>query len=241
MLYVGNSWPAMRQTLNKRLPIRQAYWTIAAFMVLMYALLSANWLLALAAVLVAALGLMADVWWTRRRHPARMARLEESGFLPWPSEVVWDLIEPAEKAPLIDPGTVRAHHVAGTPSGLGEQQAHERLDGSIAVLEVIEYEHGRRAVTRQVSPPGNERHRTIQAVEPTNGGCIYTMAEETDLLAGQRILPAVEAAWRAYVQQQITRIELILAATHGDAAAPHESAIDQPPLLAPSEWPTPDT
>jgi hypothetical protein len=241
VLDVESRWQAMRQALNKRLPIRQAYWTIAAFMVLMYALLSANWLLAVAVVLVAVLGLMADVWWTRRRYPARMVRLEESGFLPWPSEVVWDLIEPAEKAPLIEPGTVRAHHVAGTPSGLGEQQAHERLDGSIVVLEVIEYEHGRRAVTRQVSPPGNERPRTTQAVEPTNEGCIYTMAEETDLAAGQRILPAVEAAWRAYVQQQITRIELILAATHGSAAARNGSAIDQAPLSAPSDRPTRDT
>jgi Polyketide cyclase / dehydrase and lipid transport len=231
----------MREVLNKQLPTRLACWTIAAFMVLMYALLSANWLLALAVVLVAALGPMADVWWTRRRYPARMVRLEESGFLPWPSEVVWDLIKPAEKAPLIDPGTVRAHHVAGTPSGLGEQQAHERLDGSVVVLEVIEYEHGRRAVMRVVSPPGNAHHRAIQAVEPTNGGCIHTMAGETDLRAGQRILPAVEAAWRANLQQQITRIDLFLAAMHGNAAAPHESAIDQPPLLAPSDWPAPDT
>lgn len=222
----------------RRVPVRQVQWVILGITLLTFALLSRNELVALATVALAAFTVLTVVF-ALVFYPARIARFEESAVLPWPSEVVWDLIEPAEKAPLIDPGVVRGFHVEGTPSGLGEQQALERRDGSTVVLEVVEYEHGRRAVARVVSPPGHDRNRWIASVEPTSGGCVYTVALEVALTAGFRVRRRFVSAWRADAREAIARIEWVLDDTHprDRTEAP---GIDQPAPGSPTRQPLDD-
>lgn len=177
-------------------------------------------LLVLVAVRIALAGRVA-----RRRWPARVATVQEAALLPWDCETVWNLIKPAEKAPLLDPTVQRAYQVPGTPSGLGERQAHERHDGSVAVIEVVEYLHHRRAAFRQVSPPVAPPTLYVQQAEPTDGGCVYTWAVQVEIPAGIRLNPAFEAAWRENAREQIRRIREVLAVagparTGTDAAWP---------------------
>src|SRR5690606_14736564 len=111
-------------------------------------------------------------------------------------------IKPAEKAPLLDPTIRRGYRVPGTPEGLGEQQAFEHLDGSITMIEVVEYQHARRAVIRSVSPKPELDTRTIQSVEPVDDGCVYTMCWEVTVPAGQKLVPEAERLWRQHMQAQ---------------------------------------
>jgi len=168
-----------------------------------------------AALLVLFAGLIGPVIFTRIqrwRLPARTERLQEAALLPWPCKTVWDLVKPAENSPLLDPTIRRGYRVPGTPDGLGEQQAFEREDGWTIIIEVTEYQHGRRAVTSQVSPPAAEQLRTVQTVEPVDGGCKYRIAVEIELRAGQRVLPQFEKEWRDGTRVQLERTEQTLAA-----------------------------
>jgi hypothetical protein len=173
----------------------------------------------------------------RRGEPVRRVRVagfEEVTELPYSCDVVWDLIAPAEKSPLIDPSIRRGYHVPGTPDGLGGQQAFERLDGSTTIIEIIEFQPGRRAGIRQVSPPGKEDYQSIQSVQPSVGGCVYTMRLEIDLPRGRHIPPEGEAIFRAFAHQQIAQIRQALAAIDGPPFASPHPAIDQ------AQWTPPE-
>lgn len=186
------------------------------------------------------LGAGSVIAFARRGEPVRRVRVggfEEVTEFPHSCDVVWDLIEPAEKSPLVDPSIRRGYHVFGTPDGLGEQQAFEHLDGSTTIIEVIEYQPGRRAGTRQVSPPGNEHHRTIQSVEPSVGGCVYTIRVEVDLPRGQHIPPDGEVTFRAFAHKHIAQIRQALAATDGPPFANPDPALDQAPWTPPEGRP----
>lgn len=66
---------------------------------------------------------------------------------------VWSLIKPAESAVLLDPNTVRAFHVPGTPVGIGEMQGFiSRRDGRehVSIIEVLDEVSGEYAVTRNM-------------------------------------------------------------------------------------------
>lgn len=87
---------------------------------------------------------------------------------------MWDLIRPAENAILIDPTTVRAFHVPGTPIGVGEMQGFiVRQDGRerIAMIEVIEEVNGRYALTRPVGAD-DDAHRIAYLLHESGAGTV---------------------------------------------------------------------
>jgi hypothetical protein len=145
-----------------------------------------------------------------RRYPSRVATVFVGTHLRWSSEGVWQLIKPAENAPVLNASIRRGFHVPGTPDGLGEKQALEYDTGLTVITEIIEYEPGRRAVTRMVSPPGFERIRWFFAVDPVEGGCVYTQAIEVDLRAGQRLRQRYERDCRQSFDDQAARVRAAL-------------------------------
>ena len=219
----------VRATLRREVSVVDAVVTILAGLSVVFLLIPglARWLgLAFLALVLVRIGLHGRI--QRRRWPARTETVQGAALIPWDCETVWNLVKPAEKTPLLDPAVRRGYHVPGTPSGVGEQQVNEMLDGSIRVLEVVEYVHNRRAVVRQVQPPADVSSRSIQAVEPTDGGCVYTWANQIDMQAGQRIPREFEAAWHEHVRQQANRIRQVLT----DAGVPQ--AQPSPPLPPPT-------
>ena len=125
-------------------------------------------------------------------------------------EAVWNLVNPPDLAPLLTPGLALGYRVPGTPSGLGERQAFERLNGTTVILEVIQYEPNRLAVTRQVSPALVNGIRTFDAVEPKDDGCRYSVAFELDVKAGARLRPEFERKLRCAVTARFSRVRAIL-------------------------------
>ncbi len=226
----------IRDVLSRRLTFAQTVVPLCVSAVVIYLSLSGSWQLALGVLVAGGLAWWAFSVFQRRRFPARVERLQETAVLPWTCGAVWDLIEPAENAHLVDPTIVRGFRVPGTPDGLGEQQAFERADGLTVMIEIIEYRPRRRAVTRQVSPPPAELWRTVQEVEPVDGGgCAYTIALEIDLRAGQRVLPTPTLAWRAGVREQFPRVQQILASAGPTQAAATDASSDRA-----HNWPPPD-
>lgn len=85
--------------------------------------------------------------------PLRTFRIFEAVKLKASPERVWALVHPAESSLVLAPDeTARAFTVPGTGPGLGEQQCHIDHDGAASIIEVVELEPGRRAVTRLLSP-----------------------------------------------------------------------------------------
>lgn len=203
--------------LNRRISIAQAILALGVFVAFFALAAEGNLVEGLGVVGLGVLLAYAAVLVQRRRLPARIGRWEESAVLPYDADLVWHLVEPAESAPLLNPSLSRGYRVPGTPAGLGERQALERHDGTTVIVEVIEYEPNRRAVTRQVSPKPVENLRTTTTLEPVPGGCRYTETIEIDLQPGQRMLAQSEQAWRSEVRQQVGRIEALL----DPAYAPH--------------------
>lgn len=201
---------SLRGLLNYRISVTQAILALGLFVAFLSFVANGDLVAGLAVVAVAVVAVAVWILVRRRRLPARAGRWEESVTLPSNCEVVWGLIKPAESAPLVNPSLCRGYHVPGTPEGLGERQALERHDGTTVIIEVIEYEPNRRAVTRQVSPTLIETQRTIQTVEPVDGGCVYTHAIEVDLKPGQRMPAQIEQTWRLEVQEQSRRIQALL-------------------------------
>lgn len=191
-------------------------------------------------LLLVAAGVALAILMQHRRHPARLEQMAESVMCSYPCEVVWNLIKPAEKAPLVDPKLRRGYQVPGTPEGLGEQQAFEYHDGTTIIIEVIEYELNRRAVTRQVSPPLAAMVRSIQTIEPVDGGCMYTRAVQYDLQRGQRFVRGAEQSWRAGAREELDRISTILDSTDPGTAPPGPPLKPGSTLLPPPKPQTPD-
>jgi hypothetical protein len=107
--------------------------------------------------------------------------LYEATKLRQPPDVVWALVHPAESSLLLRPDqTARAFTVPGTGSGLGEQQVTIDHDGQASVVEVIEYDEGRRAVTQVLSPKPLVPLRTVTSVEPLGLGSVLTIGLEFD-------------------------------------------------------------
>lgn len=199
-----------QQVLNRRVNLPQAVVVIGAFAVALKLAFEGELLAVWGVVLLAAV-LLGLLWLVPRLlRPARTVRLEEMAVLPYSCEAVWALIAPAELAPLLDPNIRVGYRVPGTPDGLGERQALEHHDGTTTIIEVIEYEPERRAVTRTVQPRFLETVRSIQSVEPHGGGCRYTSAFEAELKAGNRVLPTIEHAWRDGQRQHFKRVRAIL-------------------------------
>lgn len=196
--------------LNRRITPLQAVVVIGAFAVTLKLGFEGE-LLAVWGVVLLAVVLLGLLWLVPRLlRPARTVRLEEMAVLPHSCEAVWALIKPAELAPLLDPNIRFGYRVPGAPDGLGERQALEHHDGTTTIIEVIEYEPERRAVTRTVQPRFLETVRSTESVEPQDGGCRYTSAFEVELKAGTRLNPALERAWRDGKREHFERVRTIL-------------------------------
>ncbi len=154
-----------------------------------------------------------------RGRRVRTKRFVEVAELPHPCDVVWAFIKPAETSPLWEPSIRRGYHVPGTPLGLGERQAFESIDGTTTVIEIVEYEPGRRAVTMVVSPEPEPSVRSVYSLEPVEGGCALSLGSEIDVPAGGRVHPDYEDAWRTTTQAQLARLRHALAESHPDRAA----------------------
>lgn len=223
----------VRGLLSYRLSVTQCILALGVFVAFLSLIASGDLLAGLGVIVLGVAASSIFVFVQRRRHPARTHRLEEAAMLPNNCEVVWGLIRPAETAPSLDPSLGRGYQVPGTPDGLGERQALERLDGTTVIIEVIDYEPNRRAVTRQISPTIVDGQRGIQTVEPVDGGCMYTIAVEVDLKPGHRISPKWEPMWRSDMHEHLIRVRSLLAST-GQSATPAGSppatpSIDSPP------------
>jgi hypothetical protein len=153
----------------------------------------------------------------QRRRPPKIVwhRHHESTVLPWSAETVWDLISPAEKAPLLNPTIRLGYRVPGTFEGVGERQAFEHFDGTTAVIEVVEWTAGRRAVTVQVAPEPEATMRFIFTVDPIEGGCVYTFGTEVELRPGQQLRNDCEGPFRADANTSFDRIRTALGGNIG--------------------------
>ena len=85
---------------------------------------------------------------------------------------VWSIIRPAENAVHLDPTTVRAFQVPGTPTGVGEIQGFiTRLNGReyVAMVEVLEEVECRYALTRQIGLE-DDAHRMSYILRENRSG-----------------------------------------------------------------------
>ncbi|WP_127782823.1 SRPBCC family protein [Rhodococcus sp. X156] len=144
--------------------------------------------------------------------PARTVRISEAVLLRHPPEQVWELIFPAEHAPVLSPNIVRGFAVPGTPTvGVGHQQCFTDVAGNTSILEVIEHEAGRRAVTRTISPRPAVPHRMVHLVDPAPNGTVLSLGIEIDVPAGQQIDPGFEPLQRRGLRDYLDRAQRALA------------------------------
>jgi hypothetical protein len=156
-------------------------------------------------------------------------------MLPYSPDTVWALIMPPEKAPLVDANVRRGYREPASPEGVGERHVLEGLDGQTTTLEVIEYEPGRRALVRVISPAPKREVRLSYTLQPVDEGCLYSVGFEMDLLRGHYIRQQFKDNWRAQIQAMFDRIRQVLAdAERGRSAV----GVGEPPVVA-NEWPPP--
>ncbi|KQX75344.1 hypothetical protein [Aeromicrobium sp. Root472D3] len=108
------------------------------------------------------------------RTPRRLLLAEDvtvssrtTGLFTGPAMEVWDRIEAPETQVLMSPETVLAGRLPGTGRGVGEIQYYVReVDHrrDLVAIEILEYEHGRRAVTETITHP-DVRLRTTTLLE----------------------------------------------------------------------------
>lgn len=143
--------------------------------------------------------------------PSKTFRIFEAIKLRHSPAVVWALVHPAESSLLLNPEeTARAFTVPGTGPGLGEQQAHIDHDGQATIAEVIEFEEGRRAVTRVVSPKPPVPVRTVTTVEPLGLASILTIGMEFDAPASTIWTKDEQAGTREWAMNYLDRVRRAL-------------------------------
>jgi hypothetical protein len=101
-------------------------------------------------------------------------RSRTAGRIKGPALDVWERIEAPETQLLMDPQTVLAGRLPGTGRGVGEVQYYLReVDGrrDLTAIEIVAYEHGRRAVTETISHP-DLRLRTTTLLEDSGDGYV---------------------------------------------------------------------
>ncbi|MFE4198381.1 SRPBCC domain-containing protein [Paenarthrobacter sp. NPDC056912] len=112
----------------------------------------------------------------REPLPEQTSSTTVSAEYPYPPSAVWALIRPAEAALYFGDGDViEASKVPGTPDGPGEQQRFVYRNGFVSVIEVVSEIPEHSAVTQRIEPPGDASFRTTYLLEPTAGGCRFTM------------------------------------------------------------------
>jgi hypothetical protein len=121
-------------------------------------------------------------------------------------EQVWSLIYPAENAALLSPDIARGYRVPGTPSGVGEQQAFIDVGGNTSVVEVIEQNDARRAVTKTVSPSPAFPLRTTVTLDPVADGCLMVYRYEYDVPASQALTEDQLQSWHEQARRYLEAV-----------------------------------
>jgi hypothetical protein len=153
--------------------------------------------------------------------PPRTKRIVESAAMPFSCQSVWNLIQPAENAPVMSTQVMRGYRVPGTPDGVGERQAGEQADGTTFIVEVVECAPGRRAVTVPVSPQPVLPYRVVFDLTPTDVGCVFQLSQEIQLPRGKRLVHGSESVIRASLRESLTRTHAALNANSwGPPSAP---------------------
>lgn len=165
----------------------------------------------------------AEARFNARRSSDRQALkpVEESAqvAIPLPANVVWDFVWRAETAPLVSDNVVQAFTVPGTPIGeVGEIQCHiVRGEGGVLVgslIEVVELDPGRRAVTRSLSTP--EAAASTTEVIPAG-----ETASVLRLSVAMTPAPGKESDLRSILQSHastyVERVAGVLRAQHSEA------------------------
>jgi hypothetical protein len=148
--------------------------------------------------------IMQDVpFWKIMRTTARPIRVEETAAveLPRSATTMWSFIADPASTVEFDESTEVGVILPGSPSGLGEIQVfiQRTAGGRIgSLLEVIEFEPGRRAVTRTLDSPNRYGTVTVEPLGPDR--CRLTQRLGVDVPAGA---PAghVRMYHEAYKQQ----------------------------------------
>lgn len=146
-----------------------------------------------------------------------------------PPDQVWAFIRAAETTPLVQPEVLRGFSVAGTPRGVGEQQAFIQ-DGpagmkAAGVIEVIEEHHGVFASTRNVTGiPGQQSFRVDAA--PGGTTLTYTLEVSGARWAAHPTHPRRQAAVAA--QRYVESVKRVM-----ESQPPAPPAATQPPLGPP--------
>ena len=196
--------------LHRRVTWREVAASLGAIAVVVAASFVGYGGLAILALVIVWLGTSLASLISSRRKPGS-TRVQESTMLPWSADQVWALIAPAETGPVLDPSIQRGYQVPGTPTGVGERQAFELIDGTTSVIEIVEHVAGRRAVAVQVSPKPDPGIRYVYTLDPIPTGCVYTYAAE--LTGHNERLPArFGLVWQQIAQAQFDRIRRTLTA-----------------------------
>lgn len=145
-----------------------------------------------------------------RVRPGRTVELSEVAHFTSDCDQVWGLIEPPEKAPLLDPSIRRGYRVPGSPDGIGARHALEMGNGVVTVLEVVELTAGRRAVVRIVSPPSDVPSTVSFELTPVDDGCLYRHHVKLEFPRGKRLRRGYERTWRAATNEMFGRIRKVL-------------------------------
>jgi Polyketide cyclase / dehydrase and lipid transport len=162
---------------------------------------------------------MMEERWRRRwaapqaAQSTRNLRIQEAVLLRHTPEQVWAMILPAEHASVLSPNIARGFAVPGSPDGLGHQQCFTDLDGQTSIIEVIEYEEARRAVTQTISPTPAVPMRMVNELEPVSVGTLFIFRLEIDATtAAIGWTSATIAAQRQRMQDYLDRVRRALAA-----------------------------
>ena len=129
---------------------------------------------------------------TQKSPEIRHVRAQETIMLRHTPAQVWALIGPAEHASVLSANIVRGFTVPGTLTGVGQQQCFIDLHGNTCIIEVVEYEEGRRAVTRAISPRPAVPVRSLHTVELLDAGCLLSIGIECDAPTATNWTPDME-------------------------------------------------
>jgi hypothetical protein len=114
-----------------------------------------------------------------------------------PRQLIWEIIKPAENAPMLDPQITRAFKAEGTPDGVGEIQVFlHMLNGMehISAAEIIDEVPGEYAITRSIGG-GEIATRVGYFLTDTDKGTRFEMRHRV-------FVPGHHAAQARHLMQQ---------------------------------------
>lgn len=167
-------------------------------------------------------------WWTRAAKPRRdqiVTVSAEVDIAASPREV-WNLIRPSENAALIEPSTIRAFHVPGTPYGVGELQGSiGKQNGReyVSVIEVLEEVDARYALIRSLGTDDDANRMAYRVNDSRSGARMELRVTFTIPATMWANASLVEDDVRRHHEELARRIKSILESDqpyHGKSGSP---------------------